>query len=467
MTAKKPVKPNKKLSALPTGSVSRSFSLAKLGFQAGAKAAGHALGGLLKSETAQKIRKQAYVLEQIALLTKELGKLKGSLMKAGQMLSVYGEHFLPPEANAILKALQSDSPPLEWNEIRKVLVRQLGKERMALLEIDEEAFAAASLGQVHRAKIKETGQEIVLKVQYPGVDEAIDGDLKALRRILSISEWLPNLPGTDDLFAEVRSMLKRELDYELERETLTVFHELLKNDPRYILPRPIEEFSAKRVIAMTFEPGIAVDSEEVAALSQERRNALATNAMELYLKELYVFHKMQTDPHFGNYRVRLGTSRKAQLDPGRKAALDPSGKAQLDQLVLYDYGAVREISPDFLLRYKHMVAGLFHHDRVEFEKGARSMGILHEEDPLELKDMFYELCAALVEPFALDGPYDWKGSDLPKRVSALSWQIVKKFPLRAPPREVVFLDRKMIGIFTFMAVLGAKISARDLMKPYM
>lgn len=447
MASKKHSKPQKKLSGLATGSVSRSFSLAKLGLQAGAKAAGHALGGILKSEAAQKIRKQAYVLEQLALLTAELGKLKGSLMKAGQMLSVYGEHFLPPEANQILKSLQSDSPPLRWEEIRKVLVRQLGKERMALLEIEEEAYAAASLGQVHRARILKTGQEIVLKVQYPGVDEAIDGDLKALRKILSISEWLPNLPGTDDLFAEVRAMLKRELDYELERETLEVFHKLLKGDPRYVLPRPIEEFSSKRVIAMSFEPGIAVDSEEVAALSQERRNALAANAMELYLKELFVWNKMQTDPHFGNYRVRLGKDK--------------------DQLVLYDYGAVREISPDFMRRYRHMLSGLFHHIRADFEKGALAMGVLHEDDPQELKDMFYELCAALVEPFALDGAYDWKGSDLPKRVSGLSWKIVKKFPLRAPPREVVFLDRKMIGMFTFLAVLGAKISARDLMRPYM
>ncbi|MGZ3713582.1 MAG: AarF/UbiB family protein, partial [Bdellovibrionota bacterium] len=228
-----------------------------------------------------------------------------------------------------------------------------------------------------------------------------------------------------------------------------VFHELLKDDSRYILPRPIEEFSSKRVIAMTFEPGLPVDSEEVAALSQVRRDALATNAIDLYLKELFVWHKMQTDPHFGNYRVRLG------------------GKNKPDQLVLYDYGAVREVSADFMLRYRRMMRGLFHQNRAEFERGAEALGILHRDDSPELKEMFHELCAALVEPFSKEGPYDWKGSDLPKRVSALTWQIVKKFPLRAPPREVVFLDRKMIGMFTFLAVLDSKISTRDMLQPYM
>lgn len=447
MATNKTGKPKKKLTGLKTGSVSRSISIAKLGFQAGAKAASHALTGIFNSKAAQKIRKQAYVLEQIALLTAELGKLKGSLMKAGQMLSVYGEHFLPPEANQVLKALQSDSPPLEWAEIRKVLVRQLGKDRLALLEIEEEAYAAASLGQVHRARVKKTGEEIVLKVQYPGVDDAIDGDLKALRRILSITDWLPNLPGTDDLFAEIRSMLRRELDYELELKTLEFFREALRDDPRYVLPCPLPEFSAKRVIAMSFEPGSTVDSEEVAALSQERRNALATNAMDLYLRELFEWNKMQTDPHFGNYRVRIGK--------------------KSDQLVLYDYGAVREISPDFLLRYRHMLGGLFRGDRAEFELGAAKMGVLHRDDPQELKDLFYELCSAITEPFSAEGNYDWKKNDLPQRVSKVSWEIVRKFPLRAPPREVVFLDRKMIGMFTFLSVLGARISARELLRPYM
>lgn len=437
----------KKLTSLPTGSVSRSFSLAKLGFKAGARAAGHAMTSLFGDEKVQKLKKQAYVLEQLGALTLELGKLKGSLMKAGQMLSIHGEHFLPPEANQILKSLQSDSPPLEWAEIRKILLRQLGKEKMAELEIDEESYAAASLGQVHRAKVIKTGREIVLKVQYPGVDKAVDGDLQALRKILSLTEWLPKLPATDDLFAEIRSMLKRELDYEQELATLQIFREALAGDSRFILPEPLPEYCGKRVLAMSFEPGAAVDSEEVAGLSQERRNAIARNILDLFFRELFEFRRMQTDPHFGNYRIRIG--------------------AKQDQIVLYDYGAIREFGAEFVKKYGAMLGGLFRANRAEFEQAAAAMNILLPGDPPELKDLFFELCSTIMEPFSLDEPYDWKGNDLPKRVSKITWQIIRGFPLRAPPREVIFLDRKLVGMFTFLSVLGARFSSRALLQPHL
>jgi predicted unusual protein kinase regulating ubiquinone biosynthesis (AarF/ABC1/UbiB family) len=334
-------KRKKEIKSLKTGAISRGFSLAKLGLHAGAKAATHAVGNIFGDEAAQSLRKKALLLEQMALISEELSQLKGSLMKAGQMLSVYGEHFLPAEANQLLKLLQSDSPPLQWPEIRKALTRQLGKEKLGQLEITEAPEAAASLGQVHRAKILATGEEIVLKVQYPGVDRAIDGDIRTLRRVLSLMDWLPKLPATDDLFAEVKSMLKQELDYEVELRHLQFFRKALAGDPTYILPGPFPEFSGKRVLAMSYEPGAPLDGPEVAALSQPRRNVLAVAALELYFRELFVWHKVQTDAHFGNYRVRLGTSGEA------------------DRWVLYDYGAVREVGAPFMEKYRRMLREFF------------------------------------------------------------------------------------------------------------
>jgi predicted unusual protein kinase regulating ubiquinone biosynthesis (AarF/ABC1/UbiB family) len=199
---------------------------------------------------------------------------------------------------------------------------------------------------------------------------------------------------------------------------------------------------------MSYEEGIPVDSEAVLNLSQDRRNAISEAALDLYFRELFVFRKIQTDPHFGNYRVRL------------------RGKGK-DQLLLFDYGAVRELTPKFMAQYKVMLGGLYWNKRSMFEDGAYDLGVLQPGDPAELKELFYELCAAIVEPFAEDAPYDWKKNDLPQRVSRLTWDIVKRFPLRAPPREVVFLDRKMAGMFTFMSVLGAKIDARKMLLTYM
>ncbi len=437
----------KKIKNLKTSSLSRSLSLARLGLQVGAKAAGQAMSGIFDGEAAKVIRKKALQVEQMALLARELGQLKGSLMKAGQMLSLYGEHFLPPEVNRLLKPLQSDSPAIEWVQMRKVLVRELGKEKMAELEIEEEASAAASLGQVHGARLRATGEHLALKIQYPGVDKAIDGDIKNLKRILTLTEWLPKIPATEGIFAEVKMMLKHELDYERERKNLEFFCAALEGDQRYVLPRPLPRYSTDRLLTMTYERGVTVDSQEVAELSQARRNALSAAALELYFRELFVWRRMQTDPHFGNYRVRIGKDN--------------------DQLVLFDYGAVREVPKIFLDKYREMLRGLFYHDRSAFEKAAYNLGVLMPNDPEELRDLFYQLCSSIVEPFAEDAPYDWAKTDLPKRVSKLTWDLIRRFPLRSPPQEMIFLDRKMGGMFTFLAVLGAKINARRLLLPYM
>lgn len=439
--SKKPIK------RLKTGTFSRSFSLASLGMKAGARAAGHALGGLLQSEAAQNLRKKAHYLSQAAELVEELGELKGSLMKAGQMLSVYGEHFLPPEINQLLRTLQADSPPVEFESVKKSLTKQLGAEKLALLEVEEESVGAASLGQVHRAKIKKSGETLALKVQYPGVEKSIDSDLKALRRILSLTEWLPKIPATDNLFEEVRAMLKREVNYALELEMLQFFGKELAGDNRYIVPRAHPEFSAKRVLAMSFEEGVSIDGPEVAALSQERRDALAHAVLDLYFRELFEWRRVQTDPHFGNFRVRIGKSR--------------------DQLVLLDFGAVRDLPEAFMEKYSRMLSGTFYDRRDLFEKAGCDLGVLAGNDPQELKDIFYKLCLGITEPFLEPQPFDWRGSDLPQRITRDGWEMVKRFPLRAPPRELVFLDRKMAGIFTLLVKLGAKIDARALLQRYL
>jgi predicted unusual protein kinase regulating ubiquinone biosynthesis (AarF/ABC1/UbiB family) len=288
-----------------------------------------------------------YWVKQALSLTKELGELKGSVMKAGQMLSVYGEHFLPKEVNLILKQLQFESPPLEWVEMQKIINRNLGKEKAAELEIETESIACASLGQVHRAKIKSSGKDIVLKIQYPNLDKAIDSDIRALKNILSLSQLLPKLPALDSVFAEIKAMLKQELDYEQERKELEFFRTALANDDRFVLPEPIPTYSTKKILAMTYLPGTRVDSAEVKNLSQSRRNTLGEAALSLYLDELFIHQAVQTDPHFGNYRIQINSN---------------GG----DKIVLYDFGAVRRLEKDFIEKYRELLASVFHHDKERF-----------------------------------------------------------------------------------------------------
>jgi predicted unusual protein kinase regulating ubiquinone biosynthesis (AarF/ABC1/UbiB family) len=447
MATKEPLSRPRKLTKIKESAFSRGLALARVSMSAGARAAGHAIGGVFANEADKPERLKAMLMDQVGMLARELGKLKGSVMKVGQMLSMYGEHFLPPEVNAVLKSLQSQSPPLDWPQIERVLKRQLTAEQLTKLEIDPEPLASASLGQVHLAKLKTDGRKMALKIQYPGVDQAIEGDIKALRSLLALSKLIPRGPAFEELFKEVRQMLHQEVDYARELELTHEFAQALRHDDRFIVPAVYAEFSSNRVIATSFEPGVAVDGPEVRALSQERRNYIARAMLELYFIELFELGMMQTDPHFGNYRVRLGEN------------------GSPDRLVLLDFGAVRKFPKSFLRPYYKMVGGAFRRDRAKILEGAQAMGFVQDDDAPELLNHFVELCTMFAEPFHSPN-YDWSASDLPKRVMAQGARMAMSFKLRAPPREVVFLDRKMGGIFIILSVLGARFDAAASFEKY-
>ncbi|MBO9668838.1 MAG: AarF/ABC1/UbiB kinase family protein, partial [Bdellovibrio sp.] len=276
---------------------SRSLSIAKLTVQTGASVAQHGISTVLKSKEAKEENWKKLLQNQASAISTELGQLKGSLMKAGQMLSMYGEHFLPPEANELLKSLQSDSPPLTWEAIEPTLKKYLTAEQLDKLEIEKQALASASMGQVHRARIKATGESIVLKIQYPNVDRAIDSDLRAIRSLLATLKLLPKDFNINPLFDEVREMLVQETDYIQEAVATEEFAKRLEDDSRFVVPKVIREFSGPKILATTFERGLRADDPLIQSLSQERRNRLALNFLDLYFKEIFDWGAVQTDPH--------------------------------------------------------------------------------------------------------------------------------------------------------------------------
>ena len=437
---------------------SRGMALAKMTLKTGVQLAGHSLKNSMSSDKSEAW--QEFLKDQAKTLSVELGQLKGSLMKAGQMLSMYGEHFLPPEANQFLKTLQSESPPLKWEPIYETLKKELGESKLSQLEIQEKALASASMGQVHRARIKSTGEEIVLKVQYPRVDEAIDSDLKGIKTILSLLKLFPRDFDPTSLFEEVRQMLHQETDYELEAENTEKFRKLLEKDPRFIVPKVYAEYSNRKVLALSYERGLRADDAIVQNLSQEKRNQIALNFLDLFFKELYDWKIVQTDPHVGNYQIRL----------------NPFGP---DQIILFDFGATRSYGNDFLGHYYDMIRGVLFQDRETFLKGSKALNFIRENDDPELVRLFEEFCFETIEPFIApedprnrlglvhnDGTYDWKNTDLPQRITLKVLNVIKKNSFRNPPREIVFLDRKTGGVFIFLSVLRARICGRDVLLKY-
>ena len=190
--------PHKKVvSRIKTGSFERKLSLTRTGLMVGTRMTGHlAASFFTRKDKREEKRKQA-LSKQAQYLVDELGKLKGSVVKIGQVMALYGEHFLPPEVTEALHTLEESTVALEWPIIHGVLVEQLGESKIAQLDIEKIPIGTASLGQVHCARVISTNEIICLKVQYPGVAEAVDADLDAVAQLLKIARVVTFGPAFD------------------------------------------------------------------------------------------------------------------------------------------------------------------------------------------------------------------------------------------------------------------------------
>lgn len=453
--------PKHPLRQIKTGSFERRLSLTRAGLLAGTRMAGHMTASLFSSKEKRAERRSQVLSEQARYLVEELGKLKGSVVKIGQVMALYGEHFLPVEVTEALHTLEDNTMALEWPIIRGILYEQLGASRMAELEIEPEPIGTASLGQVHRARIKSSDELICLKVQYPGVAQAVDADLDAVAQLLKLARLVSMGPDFDDWLEEVRLMMHREVDYRLEARTTAHFAEMLAEDTRYIVPSVFERYSAAQVIATRYEPGEHLSSKRVAALSQSRRNRLAQSALELFLNELFVWHEIQTDPNFGNYRIRID---------------DEGGQ---DQIVLLDFGAVQKYPASFIDPVCQMISAAYRNDLQGVIDGGVALHFMQREWPDHVLKEFGEVCIAVLEPLAQTQPdagpqafnargeYCWRASDLPSRIAKRAAKSAISRYFKIPPKEFVFLNRKLVGVYTFISVLDGQFNGRDLLAKYL
>ncbi len=444
------------ISSLKTGSLERSVALTKLGVGAGAKIFAHSIANIFRGEVDRNEADRDFYRRQAQILADELGKLKGSVMKAGQMLSLYGQYFLPEEAVTVLSSLQDDTPPVSWKVVQPVLERALGRSRLRELEVDEQPMAAASLGQVHRARRKSDGRELCVKIQYPGVADAIESDIRTLSRLLIMTRLSPRGLDITPVFNEVREMLHREVDYQSERRFTETFRERLADDDRFVVPEVIADYSSDQVLTTTFELGEHVRQPVVQGLSQVRRNALGGAFLQLFLREFFDWGMVQSDPHFGNYRIR------------------PGDGGEPDRIVLLDFGATRVFGRGFVENYADIVGGALQRDAAQIMRGARAIGLMHQGIPDAVGGAFARLCEMVVEPFSTRndprvpaklwtpaGDYDWGGSDLPMRAGKLAAGNALSVHFRVPPREIVFLHRRLAGVFIMLATLRCQLSERD------
>jgi hypothetical protein len=254
-------------------------------------------------------------------ITRDLGRMRGAAMKLGQMLALDPGTVLPPEMTQVLAALGADAPHMPPKQLRAVLDAAWGEgwySRFA--RFDVRPFAAASIGQVHRAVTRE-GETLAVKVQYPGVRASIDSDLDNLAALLRLPGLLPRGMDLGPMLAEAKRQLHREADYAAEARHLEAFGRLLAGDARFRVPELHGALGTPEVLAMRYVESEPIDT--LAGAPQALRDRVAADLIDLVLRELFVFGAMQTDPNLANYRFEPGTGR----------------------IVLLDFGAVMEVEP--------------------------------------------------------------------------------------------------------------------------
>src|ERR1700730_18590732 len=203
-----------------------------------------------------------------------LGGLKGPLMKVAQFLSTVPD-ALPAEYAAGLAQLQSNAPAMGWNFVRRRMASELGPGwRPRYAAISNEAAAAASLGQVHRARLPD-GTDVACKLQYPDMPSTVEADLRQLRLAMAIYHRMDNAIQHEEVYKELRERLREELDYEREAAQMRLYHQLLENDPTVHVPVPIAGHCTHRLLTMTWLDGRPLMQRLSEDPPQEERNRIA------------------------------------------------------------------------------------------------------------------------------------------------------------------------------------------------
>lgn len=427
-----------KQQALPTGRFARFGRMARL--------ASGVAGGMVAEGVKQWSKGQRPSMRDLLLtpsnaerVADRLSEMRGAAMKLGQMLSMDTGDFLPKPLADALSQLRAEAHTLPQKQTRATLKSIYGPDWPELFAyFDIEPFAAASIGQVHKAQLHD-GRDIVLKLQYPGVLASIDADVDNMATLLRWSGLVPEQVEITPLLNSVKEQLKDEADYELERNYLRSFLEALKNDLRFWVPETVDELSNKQILAMSFVPGEPIESLEHA--DQAIRDSVMTALIELLLIELFELRLVQTDPNFANYRY--------DYESGR--------------IVLLDFGATRAFKAKFVNDYKSLARAAVAGNASRMLAAADRLGYAIGNTDGPYRDLILEVFNIALEPLSTPGVYDFGESDMPQRMLALSNKITEhKDFWQVPPAEAIYFHRKIGGMFMLAHRLQARVPVYDL-----
>ena len=413
----------------------RFMKLAGMTASIAGKAMSHSIRNLNADEE-QKNAAKSQMFQDIGLkIADTLGEMKGAVMKVGQIASQYKDIFPPEVAKAIAK-LQRQAPPMPFAQIQQQVERELGRPLTELFaEFDPEPFAAASIGQVHKARLAD-GTAVVVKVQYPGVDEACESDLKQVRLALRLTGMLKiDRKLQDQLFNEIQSSLNAELNYEIEAQNLQVFRTFhAQLDPQIIIPQVYPELSSRRVLTLSQELGENI--ETASTWSQELRNTLGRRLFRALGQEIFYLKRFHCDPHPGNFAFREDGS-----------------------VIIYDFGGVKDLTPQIVQHYIDLVQAARRQDIAAIDQGLLALNSITDTGkfPEELYAAWLEV---LMRPLVTD--YDFAENSAHHDGVVLVKKSLSYWDVFKPSPDTLMLNRTISGHYWNLIHLKVKDNYSDL-----
>ena len=368
-----------------------------------------------------------------------LGEMKGAAMKVGQIASQM-QHLFPPAFAEQIAQLQQHSQPVDGEVIAQAIKAALGFTPEKLFaHFDYVPFAAASIGQVHRARLH-SGEEVVVKVQYPGVYQSCQSDLKQLKNVFTLTGLIQkDKTALDEVFTKVEENLLKELDYRQEAKNLNAFYTFHQQNKRVIIPKVYDAFSTETVLTLSYEPGKSLLTlnklEDEPALKQA-----ALLLIEVILQEIFFFQRAHADPHPGNF------------------AFNEQG-----QLIIYDYGFVIDIDPSVIQYYRAIVEAGIAGDFTEIDDYLLKLGVRVATEPAVDPAVYEQWFTFMVKPLIMGAASTQAIAVVQQEFKVRMKEFIQYRHQFQPSTQTLFFNRIISGHFLNLANLSIEIDVKSIL----
>ena len=420
--------------------------LGKLGSLTAGVASSMALNGVKQLAQGKRpsLRNLLLTPSNVKRVSDQLAQMRGAAMKIGQLMSMDAGDVLPPELSQILVRLRDNAHPMPPAQLKRVLNAEWPAQWLrSFHKFDVQPIAAASIGQVHRGQLTD-GRDLAIKVQYPGVAKSIDSDVANVGVLMRMSGLLPKGFELASYLEEGRKQLHEETNYNQEATQLKRFGDLLADKTQFVVPEIHGDWSTANILTMTYVAGVPIES--VAEETQEIRDQVAKDLIDLTIHELFSFGVMQTDPNFANYLYQPDNQR----------------------IALLDFGATHKISPPLVQIYHQLMLAGLSGDDVALEETIKGIGFIDENTKDSQRKQIVHMVKLVFDTLQNNRYLDFADTKLATHLQDAAMALAKDGFLPPPlPIDVLLLQRKFGGMFLLAAKLAARVDVVSLLADHL